>query len=349
MQMHGKDHLDTYLLRVLYTLLTEQSVTRTAVKLGQSQPAISNTLKRLREITGDAILVRGKNGMVPTERGHELLALAQQSLEAMERIARPSQAFDPATTTRTFHLGAPDYLDAFFLPNIIERLRKHAPQARLIVHPLNAGVDYLAALEQGGMDLVIGNWLSPPEHLHISPLFDDEVVCMLGAQHPLARKGLSLKHYIEMPHLAPAPYAVMQRSMIDQALAEQGLEAADPGVVAVFRAGALCADAHGPGLHDRPAICGALRTVPAGPHLAGSGGLPQDALLPALARAQPRRAGCDVAAPDDRRGGGGAAAASSAGDGGLSRRRPGTARLTPTCRRQPPSRSSERTPAPRSP
>ncbi|AKZ27434.1 hypothetical protein ACH51_14525 [Ralstonia solanacearum] len=47
---------------------------------------------------------------------------------------------------------------------------------------------------------------------------------MLGAQHPLARKGLSLKHYIEMPHLAPAPYAVMQRSMIDQALAEQGLK-----------------------------------------------------------------------------------------------------------------------------
>ena len=156
--MHGKDHLDTYLLRVLYTLLTEQSVTRTAVKLGQSQPAISNTLKRLREITGDAILVRGKNGMVPTERGHELLALAQQSLEAMERIARPSQEFDPVNTTRTFHLGAPDYLDAFFLPNIVERLRKHAPNAKLVVHPLNAGVDYLAALEQGGMDLVI---LSP--------------------------------------------------------------------------------------------------------------------------------------------------------------------------------------------
>ena len=122
--MHRKDHLDTYLLRVLYTLLTEQSVTRTAVKLGQSQPAISNTLKRLREITGDAILVRGKNGMVPTERGHDLLSLAQQSLEAMERIARPSQDFDPGNTTRTFHLGAPDYLDAFFLPNIVERLRK---------------------------------------------------------------------------------------------------------------------------------------------------------------------------------------------------------------------------------
>src|SRR5436305_188975 len=87
--MHGRDHLDTYLLRVLHTLLTEQSVTRTAVRLGQSQPAISNTLKRLREITGDAILVRGKSGMVPTERGRELLLLAEQSLAAMDRIARP--------------------------------------------------------------------------------------------------------------------------------------------------------------------------------------------------------------------------------------------------------------------
>jgi DNA-binding transcriptional LysR family regulator len=82
--------------------------------------------------------------------------------------------------------------------------------------------DFLDALEQGHLDIVVGNWLSPPEHLHISPLFDDEVVCMLGAQHPLARNGLTLRHYLEMPHLAPAPYASMQRSMIDQALAEQG-------------------------------------------------------------------------------------------------------------------------------
>ncbi|MBY4895721.1 LysR substrate-binding domain-containing protein [Cupriavidus sp. AU9028] len=220
--MHGRDHLDTYLLRVLHTLLTEQSVTRTAVRLGQSQPAISNTLKRLREITGDAILVRGKNGMVPTERGRELLALAEQGLAAMERIARPPQQFEPGTTTRTFHIGAPDYLDAFFLPNVVERVRRLAPQARLSVHPMTMGSDFVEGLEQGRLDIVIGNWLSPPEHLHISPLFEDEVVCMLGEQHPLARKGLSLKHYLDMPHLAPAPYASSQRSMIDQALAELG-------------------------------------------------------------------------------------------------------------------------------
>jgi DNA-binding transcriptional LysR family regulator len=47
-------------------------------------------LKRLREITGDAILVRGRNGMTPTDRGHELLQLAQQALKLMESIASPA-------------------------------------------------------------------------------------------------------------------------------------------------------------------------------------------------------------------------------------------------------------------
>jgi DNA-binding transcriptional LysR family regulator len=82
-------HLDTYLLRVLHTLLIEKSVSRTAIKLGQSQPTISNTLKRLRELTGDAILVRGKSGMVATERGHELLALAKEGLDIFEKISAP--------------------------------------------------------------------------------------------------------------------------------------------------------------------------------------------------------------------------------------------------------------------
>lgn len=108
--MHGRDHLDTYLLRVLHTLLTEQSVTRTAVRLGQSQPAISNTLKRLREITGDAILVRGKSGMVPTERGRELLLLAEQSLAAMDRIARPRSSSIPPPPRGRSTLGRPTIL-----------------------------------------------------------------------------------------------------------------------------------------------------------------------------------------------------------------------------------------------
>lgn len=75
-----REAIDTYLLRVLHTLLIERSVTRTAVKLNQSQPAISAALRRLREVTGDPLLVRGKSGMVPTDHGLWLVEPVRNAL-----------------------------------------------------------------------------------------------------------------------------------------------------------------------------------------------------------------------------------------------------------------------------
>lgn len=218
------DQLDTNLLRVLHTLLSERSVTRTALKLGQSQPAISNMLKRLRDITGDAILVRGKNGMTATVRGEELLLLARQALSVLESIASPAPAFNPASSERVFHLGAPDYLSVLLIPLIMEKVRAQAPQAGLVVHALNAGFDYAAALESGELDCVIGNWPDLPPHLHLAQLFEDELVCMVNRKHPVVGKGLSLKYYLELAHLAPTPYMMGHRSIIDNALAGQGLK-----------------------------------------------------------------------------------------------------------------------------
>jgi DNA-binding transcriptional LysR family regulator len=218
-----RDSMDTHLLRILQILLTEQSVSRAAIKLGLSQPALSNSLRRLRDITGDPILVRSKTGMVATERGQELLAHANEALSAIERITQPPGEFDPAHSTREFHLGAPDYLDAMFLPNIAEILRREAPHAKFIVHPINADYDYAGGLEDGGLDVVIGNWLEPPPQMHMARLFDDEVVCMVGSQNPIAHRELSLKQYLELPHLAPFPYVSERQSFIDGYLAAQGL------------------------------------------------------------------------------------------------------------------------------
>ncbi|HEX7385927.1 MAG TPA: LysR family transcriptional regulator [Castellaniella sp.] len=220
----AREPMDTHLLRILQILLTEQSVSKAAIKLGLSQPALSNSLRRLRDITGDPILVRSKNGMVPTERGLELLSHASDALSAIERITEPPGAFEPATSTREFHLGAPDYLDAMFLPNIAEILRREAPRAKFIVHPINADYDYVDGLENGGLDVVIGNWLEPPLQMHMARLFDDEVVCMVGSQNPIANRSLSLKQYLDLPHLAPFPYVSERQSFIDGYLAAQGLQ-----------------------------------------------------------------------------------------------------------------------------
>jgi DNA-binding transcriptional LysR family regulator len=74
------DPLDSHLLRVLCTLIGERSVSKTAIKLNQSQPAISAVLKRLRVIFKDPLLVREKNRMVPTQRALEFAGAGANGL-----------------------------------------------------------------------------------------------------------------------------------------------------------------------------------------------------------------------------------------------------------------------------
>jgi DNA-binding transcriptional LysR family regulator len=220
-----REAIDTYLLRVMNTLLTERSVTRAAVKLNQSQPAISAALRRLRDITGDPLLVRGKAGMVPTEYGLQLLEPVQNALREIERIRFQQHNFDPATSIRAYRIGCPDYLNALFVPTVVERFREAAPTATLEFHSLGPSFDYELALEEGKLDIVIGNWPEPPEQLHLSNLFVDEIVCLMCNTHPLARRGaLTLEQYLSAPHLAPTPYSVGQRGAIDVHLARERLK-----------------------------------------------------------------------------------------------------------------------------
>ncbi|CAB3638888.1 HTH-type transcriptional regulator SyrM 1 [Trinickia soli] len=216
------DALDIWLLRVLRTLLTERSVTQTALRLNQTQPAISTALRKLREALGDPILVRGKSGMVPTEFGESLLAPAQRVLHEVDFVATPRGNFDPAAARRTFRIAAPDYLNDFFMPTLIARFREAAPQARLEIDSLNPTLDHAAALEAGELDLVVGNWPKPDARFARSDLFSDTVVCLMRADHPLAQAPLTPEAYFAAAHLAPTPYSGAQRNAIAIGLAKAG-------------------------------------------------------------------------------------------------------------------------------
>src|SRR5258708_39592161 len=113
------DSLDIWLIRVRQTLLPERSVTQAALRLGQTQPAISTALRRLRDLLRDPILVRGKQGMVPTEYGESLLPAAQRALREVEFVATPHGTFDATSSRRTFRLAAPDYLNDVCIPPLI--------------------------------------------------------------------------------------------------------------------------------------------------------------------------------------------------------------------------------------
>ncbi|WDD96514.1 LysR family transcriptional regulator [Burkholderia sp. FERM BP-3421] len=215
--------LDIWLVRVLRTLLLERSVTQAALRLNQTQPAISTALRRLRETLNDPILVRGKAGMVPTEYGASLLDAAQRALREVDFIATPHGEFDPARSRRTFRIAAPDYLNDFFMPTLIARFRTAAPHAHLEIDSLNPALDHAAALDSGALDLVVGNWPKPDPHFVRDDLFADTVVCLMRADHPLAAAPLTREAYAGAAHLAPTPYTGAKRNAIEIGLARAQL------------------------------------------------------------------------------------------------------------------------------
>src|SRR5688572_28310547 len=174
------DKIDLHLIRVLHTVLTERSVSKAALRLGMYQPAVSASLKRLRELAGDPLLVRAGAGMVPTDAALRMIEPSASILRAAEMLFSDARGFEPQTTTTQFRVAAADYLDPSFLPRLVAQVKAQAPRSSIEIHPLSAASDYQARLAQGEIDVVVGNWLQPPEDLHLARLATDEIVCLVA-------------------------------------------------------------------------------------------------------------------------------------------------------------------------
>ena len=221
------DKIELHLVRVLHTVITERSVSRAALKLASTQPTVSAQLKRLRALTGDALLVRSGTGLVPTEAALQLVAPAALLLQQAEALfgARRNRSFDAAHSDATLRIAASDFLDPLFLPELVARVREQAPNVCVELLPLTRDFDYRKSLSRGEVDLVIGNWLEPPGEMHLARLFSDEIVCLVGEDHQAVRspRAWTEARYLGAEHVAPTPMHEGARGVIDEHLAGLGL------------------------------------------------------------------------------------------------------------------------------
>lgn len=227
----GFDTIDLHLVRVLHTVIHERSVSRAALRLASTQPAVSAQLRRLRQLTGDPLLVRAGQQMQPTDTALQLLGPAERLLQEAEhlfgrhRAQQRRAAFAPAQAQGLFRVAASDYLDPLFLPRLVTRLKREAPGMQLELVPLTQDYDYRRHLAAGDVDLVIGNWLEPPEELHLARLLSDEIVCLVAQGHPHAGgRGWTRERYLEQEHVAPMPMSPGALGVIDEHLRNQGAQ-----------------------------------------------------------------------------------------------------------------------------
>jgi DNA-binding transcriptional LysR family regulator len=218
--MHeAHDVPDLDLLRAFATLHHERHLSRAAIRIGLSQPAMSRVLGRLRVAFGDPLFVRTPRGMLPTSRADELAPQVLAVLDAAGKLIRPT-AFDPLTLARTFTIGVSDFFDAVLIPRLVEILAREAPGVAITTRP--PADDIGDALAGGRIDLLLGVREGVPAEAQITKLYDETFVCAVRRDHPRVGKRLSLERFVAERHLLIAPGG-NPGSRVDTALAERGL------------------------------------------------------------------------------------------------------------------------------
>ena len=223
---------DLNLLITLDVLLTEASVVRAAQRLRLSPSAMSRALARLRETTGDPLLVRAGRGLVPTPRAMELREQVSRLVQEAHAVLRPTQAVDMAQVERTFTLRASEEFVENFGPALLARIARDAPGVRLRF--VNKTDKDSAPLREGSVDLDTGvvDADASPELL-TQALFRDRLIGVVRAGHSLSRGDVSAERYAQGQHVYVSRRG-QDRGQIDDALEAQGLTRQISTIVAGF-------------------------------------------------------------------------------------------------------------------
>jgi DNA-binding transcriptional LysR family regulator len=195
--------IDMNLLRVLDVLMQERKVAPAALRLGLSQPAVSNALARLRTALGDPLLTRSPQGMQPTAYALGVHAALGPALVAIGTSLEAKTTFDPLSSTWDARLAMTDIGEIVFLPPLLQHLRQAAPGLTLsTVRDAAGGLN--AAMAEGAVDLALG-WLPDvPQGFYQRRLFSQRYVCLMRRDHPLAQGKFTLRKFLSAEHVAVA-------------------------------------------------------------------------------------------------------------------------------------------------
>lgn len=192
------ERVDLNLLIYLDVLLREKNVTRAAEHLGITQPAMSNILKRLRDVFNDPLLIRSSEGMTPTERARDLQPLIREALDGLNQIFESQEDFRPRSSARVFRIMAADYAEATLIPALAKAMRTESP---------NVVLDFLTPsdvtyrdMEQGKVDMALNRFTEIPQSFHQVNVWKDTFSCLVHRDSPIA-ENFNLKTYLEAEHI----------------------------------------------------------------------------------------------------------------------------------------------------
>ncbi len=213
-------HLDPNLLTAFDALLEEGSVNGAAERLYLSQPAMSRTLGRIREATGDAILVRTGRNMSPTPYALSVREEVHILVQQARAVLAPKRELDLRTLERIFTLRCHDAVTNAIGASLLSRIQSQAPGVRLRL--LAEGSTDTNELRHGQVDLEVGSSASTVPELHHEAIGQDRLAVAVRADHPWVRGKLAVKRFAGGQHIIVSRRGRL-RDPIDTALEARGM------------------------------------------------------------------------------------------------------------------------------
>jgi len=211
--------VDLNLLPALEALLRRRHVTRAGEDVGLSQSAMSHVLARLREVLKDDLLVRSPSGLALTSRAEELAPRVAAVLSAARGIYRPAP-FDVSKVRREMQIVACDMHTVLFIPKVMERIRREAPNVQMSVQNYTRNV--FARLIDGGVDLAFAGAHTPlPPGAVSTPICEDRYALVMREKHPASAKKWTTAEYATWENVVVSIFGD-DGSDVDARLAKSG-------------------------------------------------------------------------------------------------------------------------------
>ena len=193
-------NIDLNLFVVFDAIYTEGNLTRAGEIIGITQPAVSNSLSRLRTLFNDPMFVRTADGMVPTPVAQNIVGSVRQALGLIRSSVQESESFDPLASDKRFRVSMTDLNQSIMLPYLFDRINQDAPQVSIDCYHVRRR-DMNIELASGNLDLAIDIPLAPDPQIRQAALFSHPHVCVVRKNHSIVGDKIDLTTYLNISHI----------------------------------------------------------------------------------------------------------------------------------------------------
>lgn len=214
-------------LRYFVALAECLSFTRAAERVHVTQSTLSHQIRQLEDQLGHALFDRIGKRVVLTEAGETFLGYAAKALREVDQGLSDLRRSGEALSGEV-RIGATGSFNIGFVPECLALFLERNPTVKVSVEELSGDV-IAQKLIDASLDVGIAYQPADPKRLWFEPLYTEEMVLVVGVNHPLAQRKRVRMVELHRQNLVLLPHAFTTRAMLEHCFTTSG---AEPVVVA---------------------------------------------------------------------------------------------------------------------